>query len=130
MLLRSEKDIYLGELARDNVQLIVNALWQQPTERVEECVVAKLPAPTFVLPRMKKCPVPRPLTKWEKFAQEKGIVKTKKDKKVFDEELDVSIVGRCYSNASGSTASNNMHFFSILSSIEMDSYIRFSSCTS
>lgn len=71
------------------MQLIVNQLWEQPTERVEECIVAKLPAPSFVLPRTKKCPVPRPLTKWEKFALEKGIKKTKKDKKVFDEELDV-----------------------------------------
>lgn len=78
------------DLTRDNVQLVVNDLWQLPTERVEECVVAKLPVPTFVLPRARKCPVPRPLTKWEKFAQEKGIRKTKKDKKVFDQELDVS----------------------------------------
>lgn len=31
------------------------------------------------------------MTKWEKFAKEKGIQKKKKDKKVFDETLDVSI---------------------------------------
>lgn len=87
---RENKEQYLLDLTRDNVQLIVNNLWELPTERVEECIVAKLPAPTFVLPRSRKCPVARPLTKWEKFAQEKGIKKTKKDKKVFDEELDVS----------------------------------------
>lgn len=87
---RVEKEQYLSDLTRDNVQLIVNALWERPTERVEECIVAKLPAPSFVLPRSQKCPVPRPLTKWEQFAQEKGIKKAKKDKKVFDEELDVS----------------------------------------
>lgn len=84
---RNEREEYLKELTRDNVQLIVNELWQQPTERVEECIVAKLPKPTFVLPRMRKCPEPKPLTKWEKFAQEKGIRKQKKDKKVFDDEL-------------------------------------------
>lgn len=77
------------DLTRENVQLIVNDLWQLPTARVEECIVARLPEPSFVLPRSRKCPVPRPLTKWEKFAQEKGIKKTKKDSKVFDEELDV-----------------------------------------
>lgn len=86
---RNSKDEYLADLTRDNVQLIVNELWKQPTERVEECIVARLPAPSFVLPRSRKCPVPKPLTKWEQFALEKGIQKTKKDKKVFDEELDV-----------------------------------------
>lgn len=86
---RKDKDQYLADLTRENVQLIVNALWEQPTERVEECIVAKLPAPSFVLPRSRKCPVPRALTKWEQFALEKGIKKTKKDKKVFDQELDV-----------------------------------------
>lgn len=79
----------MAELTRDNVQLIVNELWQQPTERFEETIVAKLPAPSFVLPRSRKCPVARPLTKWEQFAKEKGIKKAKKDKKMFDEELDV-----------------------------------------
>lgn len=86
---RHDKEQYLADLTRDNVQLIVNQLWEQPTERHEECVVARLPAPSFVLPRTRKCPVPRPLTKWEQFAQEKGIRKEKKDKKVFDKDLDV-----------------------------------------
>lgn len=89
LIYRTDKEQYLADLTRDNVQLIVNQLWEQPTERVEECVVARLPAPSFVLPRSRKCPVPRPLTKWEQYAQEKGIKKAKKDKKVFDEELDV-----------------------------------------
>lgn len=85
----------MKDLTRDNVQLIVNDLWEQPTERVEESIVAKLPAPSFVLPRQRKCPPPKQLTKWEKYAQEKGITKKKKDKKVFDKELDVSC---CYVN--------------------------------
>lgn len=71
--------------------MIVNLLWEQPAERIEECIVAKLPLPSFVLPRSKKCPAPRALTKWEQFAFDKGIRKTKKDKKVFDQELDVTI---------------------------------------
>lgn len=89
---RNDKENYLLSLARDNVQLLLNEIWQLPTERVEECIVAKLPAPAFVLPRQRKCPVAKPLTKWEKFAKEKGIQKKKKDKKVFDTELDVSFL--------------------------------------
>lgn len=81
----------MSGLIRDNLQLLVNEIWELPTERVEECVVAKLPAPVFVLPRTRKCPVAKPLTKWEKFAKEKGIKKVKKDKKVFDAELAVSV---------------------------------------
>ncbi|KAM7356023.1 ribosome biogenesis regulatory protein homolog [Cochliomyia hominivorax] len=79
---------YLLNLTRDNTQLLINEIWQLPTERVEECIVAKLPAPSTVLPRLRKVPGPKPMTKWEKFAQEKGITKKKKDKKVYDETLD------------------------------------------
>lgn len=89
---RSDKEDYLTETTRENVQLIVNALWEQPVERFEECIVAKLPEPSFVLPRSKKCPVPKPLTKWQKFALEKGIKKTKKDKKMYDDVLEVCFV--------------------------------------
>lgn len=79
-------------LTRDNTQLLLNEVWELPTERVEETIVAKLPKPTYRLPRSRKVPEPKPLTKWQKFAQEKGIKKQKRDKKVFDKELDVSIL--------------------------------------
>lgn len=52
--------------------------------------MAKLPAPKYRLPRARKIPEPKALTKWQKFAQEKGIKKQKRDKKVYDQELDVS----------------------------------------
>lgn len=84
------KEEYLAALTRDNTQLLVNAIWELPTERVDESIVAKLPEPTTVLPRLRKPPGPRPLTKWEKFAKEKGITKKKKDKKTYDDVLDVS----------------------------------------
>lgn len=90
----------------------MNSLWELPTERVEECIVAKLPPPSFVLPRQRKCPVPRPLTKWEKFAQEKGIKKTKKDAKVFDEELDVSGFGAEAATRTKAWCSRSVLFFS------------------
>lgn len=78
------------ELTRDNTQLLINSIWELPTERIDECIVAKLPKPTTVLPRLRKVPGPKPLTKWEKFAKEKGIKKKKKDKKEYDTTLDVS----------------------------------------
>lgn len=68
----------------------MNKIWELPIERVEETVVAKLPEPSMILPRSRKIPEANPLTKWEQFAKEKGITKKKKDKKVYDQELDVS----------------------------------------
>jgi len=80
----SEED--LMELGRDCAQLLINSLWQLETERVEEAIVAHLPPPTFVLPREKPCPKPKPMTKWEKYAKEKGIdKKKKKDRLVWDD---------------------------------------------
>lgn len=87
--IRSEscRDKYLKDLARDNTQLLLNKIWEFPTERVEEAIVAKLPAPTFTLPREKPLPKPKPLTKWQKYAQEKGITKTKKSNLTWDQTL-------------------------------------------
>ena len=48
--------------------------------------VAHLPTPTTPLPRAKPVPKPRAPTKWEAFAQRKGIVKRKRSREVFDEE--------------------------------------------
>ena len=53
-------------------QILFNAIWELPTERVEEAVVAVLPPPTFNLPREKPVPKAKPLTKWEQYAKEKG----------------------------------------------------------
>ena len=45
----------------------------------------ELPDPNVVLPREKPIPKPKPLTKWEKFRQEKGIdPKSKRSRMVFD----------------------------------------------
>ncbi|XP_070494381.1 ribosome biogenesis regulatory protein homolog [Chironomus tepperi] len=85
--IKENTEAYLSNLTRDNVQLLVNSIWELPTERLDEHIVVKLPKPSFALPRARKLPVPRAPTKWEQFAKEKGIVKRKKDKKVYDEEL-------------------------------------------
>ncbi|CAH6777307.1 ribosome biogenesis regulatory protein homolog [Phodopus roborovskii] len=75
----------LRALARDNAQLLVNRLWQLPSERVQEAVVARLPEPATRLPREKPLPRPRPLTRWQQFARLKGIRPRKKSNLVWDE---------------------------------------------
>uniref|UniRef100_A0A1B6D477 Ribosome biogenesis regulatory protein n=1 Tax=Clastoptera arizonana TaxID=38151 RepID=A0A1B6D477_9HEMI len=85
--LRSNKEKYLLNLARDNTQLLLNTIWELPAERVEDAIVVKLPAPTYILPREKPAPKPKPLTRWQKFAIEKGIKKTKKAKATWDDIL-------------------------------------------
>ena len=69
---RDERDNFLKELGRENTQLLINAVWGLPTERVEEVIVAKFPPPTYKLPREKPLPTPKVLTKWEKYAKDKG----------------------------------------------------------
>lgn len=86
-LLRQRKDDYLLDLTRDNVQLLFNQIWELPSERIDEAIVAKLPPQKTILPRTKPAPKPRPPTKWEQYAKEKGINKKKKSKLTWDEEL-------------------------------------------
>ncbi|XP_053322361.1 ribosome biogenesis regulatory protein homolog [Spea bombifrons] len=75
----------LRALARDNTQLLINQLWNLPSERVQEAVVVKLPEPSTRLPREKPVPKPRAPTRWEEFAKLKGIQKKKKTNLVWDE---------------------------------------------
>ena len=90
-LYRTEKESFLTNLARDNVQLLINRLFQLPTVRVDNEIFVTLPAPTTRLPRAKPVPKAKQLSKWEKYAKEKGIVKRKKDNLEWDEELHVII---------------------------------------
>ncbi|CAH7683484.1 ribosome biogenesis regulatory protein-domain-containing protein [Phakopsora pachyrhizi] len=79
----------LKNSARDSIQTLVNALFQLPTATTSDAVVATLPTDCLVtvLPRAKPLPKPVPLTKWQKFANEKGIApKPKRDRLVFDED--------------------------------------------
>nr|CAG4648202.1 EOG090X0CBY [Moina brachiata] len=85
--LRNDKDNFLINLTRDNVQLLINQIFQLPTTKVDNEVVIKLPEPTTRLPRAKPVPKAKVLTKWEKYAKEKGITQRKKSKMEFDEEL-------------------------------------------
>lgn len=67
-------------------QALVARLFSLPAEPVPGGRIVALPAPLTPLPREKPLPKPKPLTKWQRFAQEKGIRKRKRSKLVFDEE--------------------------------------------
>ncbi|CAM1318644.1 RRS1 (predicted), partial [Pycnogonum litorale] len=81
---RSKKETFLKALTRDNTQLLINKIWELPSERHEDVIVAKLPEPTTIIPRINRLPKTRTLTKWQDFAKTKGIKKRKKDKLVWD----------------------------------------------
>ncbi|XP_024887842.1 ribosome biogenesis regulatory protein homolog [Temnothorax curvispinosus] len=99
--LESKSETYLRNLTRDNVQLLINEIWQLPVERVDEAIVATLPKPEYVLPRSRVIPKPKPLTKWQQFAKEKGIQTKKKGKSKlkWDEELKKWIPTHGYKRA-------------------------------
>ncbi|GAA5977015.1 hypothetical protein JCM5350_007528 [Sporobolomyces pararoseus] len=84
---QEDKEQALISHARDGIQLLVNEIWNQPTRIVDEGVIADLPAIATPLPREKPLPKPAPMTKWQAFAQAKGIApKEKKDRMVYDED--------------------------------------------
>ena len=83
---RADKEAHLAETAREGVQLFLGKLFSLPTQSSPDGPLALLPKPTTPLPRAKPLPKPKPPTKWEQFAAAKGISKTIKDRKVWDEE--------------------------------------------
>ncbi|XP_074099813.1 uncharacterized protein LOC141527937 [Cotesia typhae] len=87
--LKSNGSDYLKALTQSNTQFLINKIWELPVKRVDESIVAELPKPTTCIPRGRVVPKLKPLTKWEKFAKEKGIRKQKKGKSKleWDEEL-------------------------------------------
>ncbi|KAI1724828.1 ribosome biogenesis regulatory protein (RRS1) domain-containing protein [Ditylenchus destructor] len=77
----------LLNMARDNTQYLFNKVWELPQKHVDAAICAQLPECTYRLPREKPIPRPREPTKWERFAQSKGIANKKKsgDRKVYEE---------------------------------------------
>ncbi|KAI8467061.1 MAG: ribosome biogenesis regulatory protein-domain-containing protein [Monoraphidium minutum] len=67
-------------------QALVSKLFALPSEPVAGGRLARLPPPSTPLPREKPVPKGRALTKWQAFAQKKGIVKRKRSKLAFDED--------------------------------------------
>lgn len=69
-----EREEYFKQLARDDVQVVLNKLYSmEDTEVVDGEKVLKLPDATTILPRAKSVPKPKEPTKWERFARDKGI---------------------------------------------------------
>lgn len=76
----------LKDQAREACQLLINSLFNLPHVSVEGRVCAALPE-DCVLPLPRTLPVPKvkQMTRWERFATQKGIKKVKKSRMVFDE---------------------------------------------
>lgn len=70
------------------LQALAETLFNLPSTVEKIGRLVHLPPPTFQLPREKPLPKPRPPTKWELFAQKKGIKKRKRSKLEFDEQTD------------------------------------------
>lgn len=79
---------YLLEKAVDGCSQLLSVLWQLPVERSDAGPLGTLPKfDELPLPRSLPPPPPKQMTKWEKFAKEKGIAlnKNKRSRKVWDE---------------------------------------------
>lgn len=79
-------DQCIEQSARDSIQKLMGALFSLPTTSSPDGPLAILPPPVLLLPREKPLPKPKEPTKWEKFAAAKGIKKTRREKKIWDEE--------------------------------------------
>lgn len=82
---KSGVDQTCQSMATSIFQALAKRLFALPSEPAPVGRIAELPAPVTTLPREKPIPKPRPPTKWELFAQKKGIVKRKRSKLVLDE---------------------------------------------
>ncbi|OBA19660.1 ribosomal biogenesis regulatory protein [Metschnikowia bicuspidata var. bicuspidata NRRL YB-4993] len=92
-----QKEAYLASVTRDNLQLLINQVLSLPIKTTTDThgsstgqdstmTLIQLPEPTTALPREKSIPKDKPKTKWEKFAEIKGIkAKAKDGKMVYDE---------------------------------------------
>lgn len=58
-----------------------------PIEKTDLGPLAVLPEELFVYPREKKVPEVTPETRWEKYAKEKGIKKRKRERMIFDDDM-------------------------------------------
>lgn len=87
--LAENKEAILAATARDCAQGLINQLLSAcPISRSQDDgnLQITLPAPTTQLPREKPVPKEKEKTKWEKFAEKKGIKAKRKDGKLtFDE---------------------------------------------
>lgn len=79
-------DEYRKGIVLSTVRHVIDKLWELPSEENElDGKIAFLPRPTTKLPREKPLPEPKEQTRWEKFAERKGIKNTKRSRIVWDE---------------------------------------------
>lgn len=89
---------------RDAAQAFVNRIWKLPSKESDDKTTILAELPEFYakpkhqltieeenlvkskLPRAKPIPKAKPLTRWQKFAKEKGIKKTKRSRLVWDDQ--------------------------------------------
>jgi len=83
---RRDSNSYVSSCAKTNVELLLKHIFHTPREEGADGSFAILPAAVYPLPRAQPLPKPRPPTRWEKFAAEKGIQKRKKDTWVYDQK--------------------------------------------
>ncbi|WWC67395.1 uncharacterized protein I206_101303 [Kwoniella pini CBS 10737] len=84
---RANLNQHLLALTLTSTQSLITSLFGLPTKSTSSGKLTILPTPETILPREKPLPKPKPLTKWERFAKEKGISHKRKEKDVWDEEL-------------------------------------------
>ena len=88
-LTREEREENIRRHARDVLQRLVGELFALPSESDVNGRFALLPPGQTKFPRSLPLPsLVKPKTKWEQFAEEKGIKKRKRSKMVFDEQQD------------------------------------------
>jgi regulator of ribosome biosynthesis len=79
----------LTAMTTKTTQSLVHALFQLPSEATEDAVSVILPLKEVeVCPREKPLPKQEAKTRWEKFAEEKGIEKQKRSRLVWDESIN------------------------------------------
>jgi len=80
-----EKGTSHAEQAQRCVQELFNLAFALPVTPSNVGPIGSLPPPTTPIPREKPLPKTKDETRWEKFAKRKGIKKTKRSSRVFDE---------------------------------------------
>lgn len=75
----------LVDLATQGIEPLVHAVFSLPILESEDAKLVTLPNCESHLPRAKPIPKERAVTKWEKYAKEKGIQKKRRDRLVLDE---------------------------------------------
>lgn len=73
------------QTATEATTALLHAIFSRPVEDTPDGRYASLPKADFGLPRSKPIPKERAQTKWEKYAQEKGIQKKRRDRLILDE---------------------------------------------